>query len=357
MAQCPNCGAPAESWATVCEECGATLDDGRHDDQGGQQGQPQQGQNRQPRQGQGGQQSQGGQRGSRQGQSHQRSGSQQGYGHQKSRTVGERGGQSNAGDDSDGVGRRAVLAGVGGVAVLGAGGFLGYQEFVADGSGASSGPKSTARELVTAIGEQDAETARSLAHPDSPLDFSFDDSRDSSITINELREVDPATDRASTAVEVDMRVTAEADTDTATYRVELLQHDGEWKVWTAGLADRFTGDEGSGSTATQSPGPVVSFSFQWIEGEGSAGSLTVSHDGGDTLRAGALVFRGSNPAADNLGMTWDSYDSETGPDDDITAGDTIQLNPIATDAEVNLVWESDDASTTSTLGSWVGPDA
>jgi len=54
MAQCPNCGAPVEEWATVCENCSAALADGqqgrRHEESDGdskgqgRRGQPTRGQ-------------------------------------------------------------------------------------------------------------------------------------------------------------------------------------------------------------------------------------------------------------------------------------------------------------------------
>jgi len=338
MVQCPECGTPAEESATVCAECGATLDDDRHEEQEGQ-----------------------------------RSGSQQGYGHQQSRNAGGQGERSNEGDDSDGVDRRTVLAGVGGVAVLGGGGFLGYQEFVAGGSSASSGPKSTAREFITAIGEQDAETARSLAHPESTQNFSFDDSTTGSITINELREVDPDTDRASTAVEADLWVTEAGDTKTATYRVELLQYEGEWTVWRAGTDSRIE-RFANRTDPTRAPTASFSFDFELTDEANSAGFLTITHDGGESIGFDKITVRGNGFTTPAKTGAYDTSSETTivgdspiywplsAANDDrmIQAGNSISVG-VTTAYDLWIVWAYSDlpryAHTATRLAEAEGPDA
>jgi hypothetical protein len=268
-----------------------------------------------------------------------------------------------------------VLAGIGGLAVLGGGGYAGYQRFVADGSSASSGPKSTARELITAIEDQDAETAQSLAHPESPQDFSIDGSQDISITINELREVDPVTDGAAAAVEADMTVTAEGDTETVTYRVELQQYEGEWRVWQAGtdrMIERAAGNTAATPTPSGPRAPTASFSFDFelTDEENSAGFLTIAHNGGESIDYETLTVRGNGFTTPANTGEYDTSSETTIVGDSavnwpaaaasgdglVQAGNTISIG-VTTAYDVLLVWAPQDADTTSTLGEAVGPDA
>ena len=287
--------------------------------------------------------------------------------------MGGQGQQQASAQGDGGVDRRTVLAGVGGVAVLGGGGYLGYQRFLADGS--NSGPKSTARELIRAIEDQDAETVQSLAHPESPQDFSMGGSTTTSITINELREVDPATDRASTAVEADMTVTAEGDTQSVTYRVELLQHDGEWRVWRAGIdsmIERFAGSTAATPTPSGPRAPRASFSFDFdlTDEANSAGFLTISHTSGEAIDYETLSVRGNGFTTPENTGEYDTSSETTivgdsavdwpaaaaSADGMVQAGNTISVG-VTTAYDVRVVWDPQDADTAGTLGEAAGPDA
>lgn len=361
MPRCPDCGAEVEEWASVCHNCEATLADGkrgrRHEETESDESPPNRGQ-------QGRNAGRGGQ-----GHSERNQGGRRRSGGQQRRTTRRR----NRGDraDSDetdesegggGVSRRAVLAGGVGLAALAGGGFLGYRRFLTD----SGGPKTTAREFLKALEENDTDTARSLIHPDRQDAFEPGGGEsDSELSIHEAREVPDEYETGSrsdvTFVETDVTVTADGTEDDATFVLELHDASGDWKVWALWIEGRTRPPGSTTTTATPTPSgprvPQVTFSFDWTESDDSAGTLTVSHDGGETVNAGTLVLQGSNPAADNLGETWDSYHSEMGPDDDVTAGDSITVDPVASDASALIVWESQESDASSALGEWDGPDA
>jgi len=382
MGQCPNCGTPAEDWATVCENCGATLDGGQGGDAGGQgggaggqrgqSGGQGRGQNRQGR-GQNGQNQQ------RQAQGQQRQaqgGRQQGYGHQKSRSAGGQG-QGSAGGSGSGVSRRTLLAGGAGLVVLAGGGYLGYQEFLADeDDGAADGEtESTAREFVNAVGDQDGETMQSLAHPESPQNFSTDDSSDeTSITINGLSETEPISDEAATAIEADLSV--ESVSDDVTYLVEFRELDGEWLVWRAGprneLAESGTGETGQQSDDQQSaPQATFDFDFDLTDDDNQAGFLTITFAAGENIEYETLSVVGDGFGVPARSGDYDFSDENTfdGPppnnqwpetaansDGYVAAGDSI-IVAVETDYEVSVVWTAPNGGNSATLGESVGPDA
>ena len=105
--------------------------------------------------------------------------------------------------------------------------------------------------------------------------------------------------------------------------------------------------------------PQASFSFDW-DGQSGGGldTLTITHDGGDAIRANRLYVRGTDPSATPnpaLGSTWGTYGSPSG-NTEVSAGNraTVDVGPAA---EIDVVWQSQNNQDSATLGDWKGPDA
>jgi len=111
-----------------------------------------------------------------------------------------------------------------------------------------------------------------------------------------------------------------------------------------------------------STGPQAQFTFDYQEGDAAAdfgsdsdgsGLLTITHAGGDTIRAGQLSVSGSEWGSGS----WDegdehSYDSNS----QISAGDDISVR-IDSDDTISVTWTSETGQSSSTLRQWSGPDA
>jgi flagellin-like protein len=105
--------------------------------------------------------------------------------------------------------------------------------------------------------------------------------------------------------------------------------------------------------------PQASFSFDWdgSSGDTSVSELTITHDGGDAIPANRLYVRGSAPlgASPALGSDWGQYGSISG-NTEVTAGNraTVDVGP---EAEIDIIWQSQNNQDSATLGTWEGPDA
>ncbi|WP_254274021.1 type IV pilin [Haloarcula marina] len=112
--------------------------------------------------------------------------------------------------------------------------------------------------------------------------------------------------------------------------------------------------------------PQASFSFDFEDNSGGDDSLTIVHDGGDTIRSEDLnivVSGAQNEAGSDIGSydgsTFDSVtDVSAGTSEtidatgDFTSGSgNLDLSP----ATVRVVYNAD--GTSATLGEWNGPDA
>lgn len=106
-----------------------------------------------------------------------------------------------------------------------------------------------------------------------------------------------------------------------------------------------------------SPIPQVAFSFDYDE---SAGTVTITHDGGDTVAASKLYVRGTGFAnASGADMTgpgrWGgSTSGETGGGPAVVAGDRVTVG-VESDCELRVVYEGADRA--ATLAAYDGPDA
>jgi len=136
---------------------------------------------------------------------------------------------------------------------------------------------------------------------------------------------------------------------------------------------------GLGNSATNT-NPQASFSFEYettVENSSGAdeGYTTISHDGGDTIQNNELFIRGSgihksnDPgnqypgngdgtlSAINISSTG-SWPAEAGSGDDsaVVSGDFVYVN-VRSDYEIDVVYQSQEGQSSSTLSSDGGPDA
>lgn len=120
--------------------------------------------------------------------------------------------------------------------------------------------------------------------------------------------------------------------------------------------------------------PQASFSFEWDDTEASTQDvLNVTHDGGDTITARSLYLRGDrgsgittvSSGCDALGQSFDNYPIDSSgatmaSDSEVTVTETVKLNCVAPDGEVDVIWnnnEGRDDGTSATLAGWDGPAA
>jgi len=109
--------------------------------------------------------------------------------------------------------------------------------------------------------------------------------------------------------------------------------------------------------STERPTPVASFSFEY---DSSAETVTITHDGGDTIAAANLYVRGTGfTSASGADMTgpgrWrGSTSSRTDGEPAVAAGDRVTVG-FRSDGEIRLVWQDGDSA--ATLAAYEGPDA
>ena len=115
-----------------------------------------------------------------------------------------------------------------------------------------------------------------------------------------------------------------------------------------------------------STSPSASFSFDFESGSpgttdcdltatGTAGGLTVTHDGGDEIDGSQLILRDTSGDS----ATWDSRSGSTedcGAGSPVSAGSSIRLN-VGDEETVRVTWQSSNGDDTATLGKWDGPNA
>jgi len=100
-----------------------------------------------------------------------------------------------------------------------------------------------------------------------------------------------------------------------------------------------------------------------VEYDAQAGLVTVTHAGGDHVRADALAVRGQGiGAAEGADMTAPGeWAGSTSGDVDgvpaVTAGDSVTVGVTGPDYVLRMVWESPDGSTSATLDVAEGPEA
>jgi len=98
------------------------------------------------------------------------------------------------------------------------------------------------------------------------------------------------------------------------------------------------------------------------------GLLTMSHDGGDTVKASEFYVRGDFDNSNVVADSWIEYDtthssedwmdssSISGKDSAVLSGDRLVLG-VGSSYEVDVVWQAEEGDTSSTLNGQSGPDA
>jgi flagellin-like protein len=119
-----------------------------------------------------------------------------------------------------------------------------------------------------------------------------------------------------------------------------------------------------------STAPTASFTFEYSE-DTANGLLTITHDGGDAVKASELYVRGDNGGT-NVNDAWQDYldgDTTDLPDSDVTAsgeigsasavvaGDYVELNDVNSDAKFRIIYNPAQGDNTATLSTFEGPDA
>jgi FlaG/FlaF family flagellin (archaellin) len=123
--------------------------------------------------------------------------------------------------------------------------------------------------------------------------------------------------------------------------------------------------------------PKTSFTFEYesvspsdCATSSSCGNLTVTHDGGDSIKHTELKLRGrwgSNAGTDGgtgaLALDWDEADGLTTTSGEIdgvsavVAGDFTEIHQIGSDGNVRIIYVAVKGDTSATLTSWEGPDS
>ncbi|WP_302082184.1 ABC transporter substrate-binding protein [Salinibaculum rarum] len=196
-----------------------------------------------------------------------------------------------------------------------------------------------AEEFVFAALAGDDDTATTLLHPDSPLrDIDFENQELDDASIEESEVVDESGDTATVRLAVQFVVDGnERDNELG---LELRRSNRVWTVWdTVQLAD-------------DGPEYVPQVSFE-ITHNSDDGTLTITHEAGDTVVASNLFVYG-----DGLARTgsWEelggSASGQSGGEPAVTAGDRVTVGA-ASEYSVQVLWESgqDSATLASESGS------
>lgn len=89
----------------------------------------------------------------------------------------------------------------------------------------------------------------------------------------------------------------------------------------------------------------------------SAGTLTITHEGGDTVRADRLILRGE--LLDATGSWTDlggSASGDIGGEPAVVSGDSLTVGA-QSNSTVSIVWQSVDGDGSAVLARFEGPDA
>jgi hypothetical protein len=170
------------------------------------------------------------------------------------------------------------------------------------------------------------------------------------VTIRLYYEDEGVVGDRSDAVE-DLQADLEAESDAVTVPDVDVSTNGRSVVVTISgdpseFYDELTSGTNSAGRGATPRAPQVAFSFDFEASSSGAGSLTITHDGGDTVAASQLRIIGEDGSPD---QTW-------GTSGDVSAGSSVTVEADSDDT-VRLVWRAEDGRTSATLGLWTGPDA
>lgn len=319
MKRCPNCNARLDDESLSCHSCGTDLS-----------GRPQAG-GQPPSGGKPGQQPPG------------------------------QGGQDQ---QSGPLSRRQLFVAIGGTAALVAGWFI----FLGDPT--EETPTDALREYFEAVERGDRDSVSTLVHRNSPMRSELvqvsqaetSDETDVSITVEETTEVsrENGATQESVAEFVVLEATittsydgSESSTETGRFRL-AKNPGGTWKLW----------DVPTTTSDQVASRPVASFDFGFTsESAGpGAGVLTITHEAGDSIRAGALFVRGDgvstpgNSPTDGFSLRFDRISPDLNQGSMVSAGTSIQLEADR-DYDVDVVREDSQTGDAAVLGADSGPDA
>lgn len=106
--------------------------------------------------------------------------------------------------------------------------------------------------------------------------------------------------------------------------------------------------------------PQASFSFDYEKAKEDRGTLTITHEGGDTIDQSELYIRGDGfatvPSVDmrTSGQWAGSTSSTQNGEPAVVAGDRVTIGA-ESDYDLNVVWESEDGDSSATLAADDGP--
>ena len=110
--------------------------------------------------------------------------------------------------------------------------------------------------------------------------------------------------------------------------------------------------------------PQASFSTDYDSDAGESGQVGVTHDGGDSIKASNLYFRGSNlntdSADDDIADTGDAVwpnGQTSGSNSEVVAGDSVTVGVENDEFTLNVVYQSPNGDNSATLATASGPSA
>ncbi|WP_188851725.1 type IV pilin [Haloarcula argentinensis] len=128
---------------------------------------------------------------------------------------------------------------------------------------------------------------------------------------------------------------------------------------------------GLGDQTTQAT-PQASFSWDYSElgdlsGGDAAGTIAVTHDGGDSIEAQQLYIRGDGLASTGDGLysssspdigsdTDQTWDTKFGSTSEVTAGQSVSV-AAKSSYDLRVIYEPIEGDTSATLAQDTGPDA
>lgn len=242
--------------------------------------------------------------------------------------------------------RRTLLSALAAAGTATAAGCLSEQDPTEEGNGTttdeavtdedddpSRGPEATAEAFLDAFTSGDAARINELMHDEGPVEevasSEAQELASRSITVERTETVESGQEEATVEVLFRTGDMVEAGAAAVSQTLELRVQDGEWRVWSRSSTPR-----GESSIA---PGAV-------FEVDHAGETATISHQGGDRVRADALFVRG-----DGLDATgsWAALGGEASDERDgtaaVVAGDSLTVGVDAAFA-VRVVWEPDGAT-------------
>jgi len=103
--------------------------------------------------------------------------------------------------------------------------------------------------------------------------------------------------------------------------------------------------------------PNTSFTFDYTDGNGSAGYVTVTLSDGESLSDSEVFIRGQDIGDSGELSGIGNWSSPVADDSEWSAGEPVDINVTSREYVLNIVWESQDTDDSSRLQTDRGPDA